>query len=303
MQSAITKRTGKNVVRPYCGRSGSGSIKRRPPEKKDYSGRRSYRTGFLKQTLEVVPVKPDFEEKLAGGLFSDESFDYLTECAVHYAGLLGKTIEIPSGMAHERLNKLYRQFAELLPERQALNIEYDNSKARWVVCRFHNWDGRTFYWMPVKFITLLSGQMREIAMSFMSLFIRKNGLTSFGDSYEFDYFFEWSEENIISGDYDEQEKEEYYKLIKSYSNGDISVFLNSVYKHKPVDIVKALKEYEPATPQEVKLLECFRKGLPFVSGDDNIMSYYYDPYMECYPGECEDVTPVTLDRLCLVRLT
>ena len=63
-------------------------------------------------------------------------------------------------------------------------------------------------------------------MSFMCLFIRKNGLNRLKDGYEFDFFFEWATESLANSDYDESEKQRYSELLNSYESGEISLFLD-----------------------------------------------------------------------------
>jgi hypothetical protein len=151
--------------------------------------------------------------------------------------------------------------------------------------------------MPLKFITKLSGQIREIAMSFMCFFIRKNGFNRFKNDYEFDFFFEWAAESLHGSDYDEIEIRTNYELLKSYEAGEISDFLDEIYDHKPLDVVKALKKYTPVNPMETKLIKCFRKGLPFISGENCIMDYYYDPNRESIDDDYDDTPPLTIDRI------
>jgi len=150
--------------------------------------------------------------------------------------------------------------------------------------------------MPVDFLNNFSGKFREIALSFMHLFIRRNGLARFKDSYEYDFMFEYLTENISNDDYEQSEKEEYTDLLLSYKAGEISFLLDEVYDCKPIDVAAALETYQPACPREEKLMDCFRKGLPFIS-EDCIMNYDYYPDGEGFPAEYEqDYPPVTIDR-------
>ena len=129
----------------------------------------------------------------------------------------------------------------------------------------------------------------------MRLFIRRNGLARFSSQYEFDFMFEYLTENIENDGYEASEKEELSNLLLSYKTGDISFLLNEVYDFKPIDVAAALEEYQPACPQEEKLLDGFRMGLPFIS-EDCIMNYDYNPYNEGFSDDCEEYPPVTLDR-------
>jgi PRTRC genetic system protein E len=181
---------------------------------------------------------------------------------------------------------------------QHLNFEVCNGRLTWVVYRFHKWNDHAFYWMPVKFITLLTGKIREAAMSFMNLFIRKNGLCRFGNSYEADFFFEWLSETVTAENLQDVERLKLLNLMESYTNGEIAAFLNEVYDYRPVaDMAAMLEECRPANPQEEKLLDMFRRGLPLISGDDSIMNCDYDPYGEYAHEEYDDCQPVTLDRM------
>jgi hypothetical protein len=151
--------------------------------------------------------------------------------------------------------------------------------------------------MPLKFITLLTGQIREIAASFMHLFIRRNALCRFDNSYESDFFFEYILENISNFECKDFENKQHCDLLHSYQNGEISVFLNEIYDYTPIDVISALNDYKPANPMETKLLECFKKGLPFVFGNKCIMNYDYVPEYDYYTEEYDDTSPVALDRI------
>jgi hypothetical protein len=142
----------------------------------------------------------------------------------------------------------------------------------------------------VSFIKRLSGCIKEIAMSFMHLFIKKNHLPHFAYCYEYEYIFEIA-------DHDFDENPEIPDLLYSYSKGYIHYLLCDLYNLEPLNVVELLQKYEPAGAQEERLLECFKKGLRFISGEDCIMNYDYDPNLEHYPEEYEDIEPVTLDRI------
>jgi len=77
--------------------------------------------------------------------------------------------------------------------------------------------------------------------------------------------------------------------------GEISSLLDEVYDCEPLDVDEALEQYQPACPKEEKLLDGFRKGLPFIS-EGCIMNYDYNPHGGGFSEECDDYPPVTLDR-------
>jgi hypothetical protein len=85
-------------------------------------------------------------------------------------------------------------------------------------------------------------------------------------------------------------------MILSYKTGEISSLLDEVYDCKPLHVAEALEQYQPACPKEEKLLDGFRKGLPFLS-EDSIMNYDYNPFCEDISEEYEEHQPVTLDRM------
>ena len=296
MQTAIDGKRGKDISRSHSGRSGGEAFGRRKEQTQNHSRPKVCRSGFLKQQLPIIPAKQD-EDSLLNEYLSEENFVYLSECAVHYAGLLGKSIELPTGTAHEKISFLFHRFEAILPDKQRLNIELSGDQLRWIIYRYHRWNDHTFYWMPVKFITALSGQIRETAMSFMHLLIRKNGFNRFKNGYEFDYLFDYLNEIIRDDDCHDTEKHTVFKLLESYENGEISVFLDEVYNYKPVDVIRALEEYRPANPQEAKLLDCLRKGVPFISGKNCIMNYDYNPYYKSMSDYDDEYQTVTLDRI------
>lgn len=296
MQANIIKGTAQGIGRRHRSRSGGEPVERCAERKKDHSRLAIHRTGFLRQPLKAIPRKQDMDETFFDEYFTDSNFNRLLECAVHYAGLLGKTIEIPTGTIHERISMLYHHFSGILPEGQYLNFDADDGMLMWVIYYEHKWNDLTFYWMPLDFINKLSGQIKEISISFMNRFIHQNGLTMFDESFEYDYLFESATDSISCNDYEESEREEIHSLLHSYFNGEIADFLNKVYGHKPLNVPEALEKFQPASPIEAKLIECFKSGLAFISGG-SIMSYEYDPDSESLPEEPEDFEPVTLDRM------
>jgi hypothetical protein len=277
MQTAVIGSTGGNTGRTHRKRIGIKPVRGSTFGKKDHPGSRLYRTGFLKQPLKAIAVRPSLDDSVFEECLTEDGFGSLFDCAAHYAGLLGYTIEKPAGKIHERINMLYRHFAGMIPKDQGLNLDMIDGRLMWIIYREHKWKGNIFYWMPVRFITLLSGQIKEIAMSFMNRFIHCNGLERFGNSYDCEYLFESASESLTCNDYSEEECKVIDGLIQSYHGGDIADFLDEVYDYKPVDTVRALEEYRPVNPLEAKLVSCFGKGLPFISGT-SIMAYDYDPH-------------------------
>jgi len=295
MQSTNDKGAGKIFGRPHRGRIGNETFTGGTGRKKNNTGGNTNRCGFLNQHLENISIKSEQVINLYGKCFSEENCSFLVKCAVNYAGLLGKTIEIPTGTVYERFSTLYHRFAEILPAKHGLNFEIVNDRLNWVIYHVHDWSINVFHWMPVRFITLLTGEIREIAMSFMHLFIRGNGMIRFSNQYESEFLFEWfAEINHANGE--EEMNRENRELIQSYRNGEISHFLDEIYSHNPIDVEFALKQYNPANPAEAGLIDCFIEGLPFISGNNCIMDYYYDPDADCFPGEDADITPLEPDK-------
>jgi hypothetical protein len=88
-------------------------------------------------------------------------------------------------------------------------------------------------------------------------------------------------------------------LLLSYQTGEISSLLDEVYDCKPLNVAKALEQYQPACPKEEMLLVGFRNGLPFIS-EDSIMKYDYNADCGGFSEDCEDCEdypPVILDRV------
>ena len=300
MSSTLIKRTGTLSGDAHRGRSVCKTVTGREEREKENSTRMVHPTGFLKQRLAVLP-KPVPDDTSLKEYLTEENYHSLLECAVRYAGLLGKTFEMPSGTVHERINRLYYCFADILPEGQNLNMDVDSGEMLWIIYYHHGWISHLLYWMPVSFITRLSGRIREISMSFMHRFIRANRLTHFQHCYEYEFLFEMRTE-YIHENCEEDEKQKVTDLIDSYFNGEISVLLDEIYMHHSVeDIVSALDDYTPADPLEQKLTDCFKKGLPLISGQDCIMAYDYNPYEQCFTNENyeydEDYEPYSLDRV------
>lgn len=117
----------------------------------------------------------------------------------------------------------------------------------------------------------------------------------FSKSYEYEYLFESAAESLACNDYGEDESKHIDDLIRSYYCGEIGSIPDEIYDHKPVNVKKTLEKYRPADPTESRLIDCFRKGLPFISSE-SIMTYDYDRYGNGVFGN-EDDLPVTLDRI------
>jgi len=94
MRTKIVKGTGTNYCRSHRERPVCKDVIGRHSQKKDNSRIGVHRSDFLKHRFEVIPAKHDISDKIKEFL-TEDNFDYLLECAVHYANLLGKTIEIP----------------------------------------------------------------------------------------------------------------------------------------------------------------------------------------------------------------
>jgi hypothetical protein len=264
------------------------------------------------QPLKNLPVRAELDETLIDEFFTEENFNHLVKCTVHYAGLLGKNIEIPEGTLLERLNILYHSFAAILPEGQGLNFHFIDGRIKWIIYYVHDWEERMFYWMPVNFINRLSGRIAKISKLFMQLFIGKNHLAPFDYCCEYEFIFEVASENINYHDYSDSEKNVLRDLLYSYSEGEISVFLNEMYDKNIftcssfVDTVTvALEKHVPENPLETKLIGWLKKGLPFIS-EDCIMNYDYDPYNDSlsvreygydYDLYGDEYESVSLDRI------
>jgi hypothetical protein len=297
MSSTLIKRTGKVSGKAHRGSIGSEAFQRRQPQKTTYPGGFAHRTGFLKQRLKITPVKPDEYASFFKEHLTEENFGYLAQCAVHYAGLLEQTIEIPTGTVHEKIFVLYHRLAKILPVCHHLNFEIAPSpnsgegRLSFLIYYVHPWCNYTFHWMPVGFINKLSGKFREIALSFMHLFIRRNQLARFSSQYEYEFMFEYLTENIANDGYEASERKVLLDLLSSYQTGDIAFLLDEVYDCEPLDVAAALKKYS----QEERLLDSFRKGLPFIS-EDCIMNYDYNAFKEGFLDENEEYPSVTMDR-------
>ena len=307
MSSTLVKPAGKVTGYPNHRRNFGENIARRPSRTKDHSRRIIHRTGFLKQPLKTRIAKPDIDHPAINQCFTQENFTFLFECAVHYAELLGKTIDMPTGSIHERICVLYHHFSTVLPESHRLNFELGSpprseeepgkaDRLFWLIYHVHHWENHCLYWIPVKFLTLLSGKIRDIAMSFMHLLIHRNGMFRFCHGYEYDLLFDAAIENVEYYANDESDQKKIEELLLSYRHGAIASFLDELYGYHPLDVAVALEEYHPACPKEKNLLDCLIKGLPFLR-EDCIMNYDYDPYCDGIPEECEDYPPVTLDRI------
>lgn len=267
-----------------------------PGSKKKLSRREVHRTGFLKQRFDPIPLPYEsFTDEDTEQFLNEDNYRYLSDCVHHYASLLGEDMEEPGGNVRQKIFHLYHRFLNILPDKHNLNIEIAEGRLVWVIWYVHRWFDNTFFMMPVKFVTEFTGRMRQIAMSFMHLFIRKNCLDRFSEGIEYEYMFESLADSMDSKYLSDEEKTEMEDQLDSYYNGEAGSLLDAIYKYKPLDVIRAIDEYIPANPREKEILCGFREGIRFISGEC-IMAYDYDPDADNFSGMYEDYPPLSLNR-------
>ena len=98
---------------------------------------------------------------------------------------------------------------------------------------------------------------------------------------------------------DKRERDEYRRTIRSYNKGHAINMLKRVqtrsyYKR----LQQAIESYHPAHEYEKKLIDLFRKGMPFADPNTpSIMHYFYDHYDDT--GD-RDTTTIDPDRMIRV---
>ena len=289
-----TPRLGGGYHRDGGTQVGQGRAKRQNRR----SALRVYRTGFLNQPLDIIPAAPYMSSCNIDEFFTEDKYRYLLECATHYATLSGNSFEAPTGKSiGDRVCMLYHRFSTTIPSGFKLNIERHEERIQWIIYHEHDWENHTFYWMPVGYIEKLSGKMKRIALAFTRQLIKKNGLCRFDSIFDAEYYFDIFGDCIESCDMEADEKEKAFDLIDSYVNGAIGKFLSDICVHDKTDVSAALDGFRSGNKKEDALKDCFLKGLPFISGENCIMSYDYDPYSERDEDGCCDYEPVALERI------
>lgn len=265
------------------------------------------RSGFLNQALPVRYGPSGELDRDIAAMLTERNYRCLQSAAAHYASLLGRSLDCPGGDAplRERLCLLYLAFRAILPQDQELNIEHrdsietDNSYAKelvWVIYAENRWPELRFFWLPVAFVDKLKGRFRRIAVTFLHRFAKNNRLHSIREGFDYEMLTDFLPERIAECDQDDEYREMGFRALEDYGDGRVKALFDEIRRcPQPVNLDRELKFYRPRSAMERELLDLFRSGREFLSGD-SIMNYEYfydNPELEW--GDC-DAEIIGMDR-------
>lgn len=255
---------------------------------------------FLKTEFSCLsPTK--IERETSNGyvnLLTEKNYHYLLECVNHYAKLLGKKFQhTPGETLCGSFVNLYKELNALIP--QEINFEIYQDRLTFCLYEYHSWSEWTFHWLPISFIDNLTGRLKRIAITFIHEFAKNNGMSYLHEWEDLEWISEWMIEYVSGPNPDKRERDEYRRTIRSYNKGHAINMLKRVqtqsyYKR----LQQAIESYHPANEYEKKLIDLFRKGMPFADPNTpSIMHYFYDHYDDT--GD-RDTTTIDPDRMIRV---
>jgi hypothetical protein len=246
-------------------------------------GAKRVRNAFLKQRIRpIAPVSVTRDEYVVGhNYITRENYEYLLASAGRYAKLSGKELgHDPGSSTGEGIANLYKELSAMVGEDINVNIELEDGKLVFVLWQYYCWGEYNFYWIPVGFVEKLNPRLRRIAISFLHLFMRSNGLETTNTSRDFENVCMWYDER--SYDPAEENPEELARMAVKYSaDGKVGTLMaeierQSYYKR----LGPALDRYVPQSEYETELTGLMKRGLRFIGKGKSIMSYAYDPFMD-----------------------
>lgn len=254
---------------------------------------------FLKKKF--VPLGP---KRVVRNNWDGESFNcvtksnylYLKKCAVNYAKLLGKDLELdPFEMPGSGIADVYEKLSDLT-DGIHLNIDVDRSthELEFMLWSPYEWGDYSLYFLPVRFLEGLRPGMRKIATAFLNRLGRKNGMLTTNQCSDVDMLLEHLEMCLDELPSEERALEQ--EFISSYEkDGSVYELMSGLTADiGNYSISRALAGCKPKDEDEKKLVELMREGLRFTGdGHTSVMSLLYD---HCREDEGDD-SPIYADRM------
>lgn len=263
-------------------RNTSGKQKR----KKNAQTVRKSANDFLTAVFEPIHIS-EFSS-----VYSSENYIYLYNTAKNYAKLMGQELDLQPDVID--FEGLYKTFDKVLPKEDYLDIINDEDKLKFMI--YDNSEEGLLYYIPCYVIDEAEGHLRDIYISFFSLFQTTQGLTSLVNNVVFEYTSEELPENVEEID----EDDDWIVLLNRYLNGDIADTLCSINKKSKYSIsglMQKIKKYKPKSERERKILELMHEGLKLFKSGNSILHYAYQPVTD---DEDQEYNQVEMDRIILV---
>lgn len=245
-------------------------------------------TGFLNAVFKPI------QETDVNPLFRPGNYYYLYNSAKNCAGLFGKDFDLEPDT--QNFEVICDKLDSLLPAGMEARLYEKDGKIHLKI--INDLSDNLLYYIPCKIIDESEGEFRDILVEFFRLLQDGQKLTPLLDSQHFEM---WQEEvETYEDDTGTRPDDEWVKLLKRYTGGDISDTLNLVNR-KPVSDVSSLnariKCYKPVCTGEKELLSCIRKGLGFLKTGKALLHYTNAPRLHSgdYPVDADNTFMVIYD--------
>lgn len=225
-------------------------------------------------------------------LITQENYKFLRDSFFRYASLMKKeAVHVPGRTPGEGIARLHEEMCNLVGNDMNVNIEQNGERLLFCLWKCHQWGKLTLYYFPTKFLERLRPKLRRISVTFIHNLMRANGINTVLDEDDMDYALTLMSE-VDPGETASDWKKR-RRLLHSYEEGRIHALLRRVehkcyYKNLP----KALDRYEPKDGYEQSLVSLMKEGLEFLTPQQGIMEYDYDPFYEEEP----DYPPMYLSK-------
>ncbi|WP_165045784.1 hypothetical protein [Dysgonomonas sp. ZJ709] len=259
-------------VRATRNTSGSKQIQ------KDAKAVRRSGNDFLTTVFKPIPISKFHPA------YCEESYMYLYHSAQNYARLLGADFTLRSETID--IEAIYNALRLIMPKDQYLEIKERDNSLRFVI--FNNHEENVLYYVPCNIIDQAEDTLKDIYISFFSIFQSSQGLLEYKENACFEYFKdelpEPESDETIDGDND------WLVLLDNYLNGEIGNtlgLLSQEPKYTNRELRKCIKAYKPQTEKESVILNLMHDGLKLftkgcimnfasspVEGDDFYLDYY-----------------------------
>lgn len=244
--------------------------------------------GFLTSVFRPIAI-----HEIGGTHYSEESYDYLLRSAKRYAKLSGK--ELPVDCQEVNYSRLFETVRDnLLEERQQLDIIKKDGKLKFMIS--DDQASCLIYFIPCKVIDKVKGELRDIIISFFSIFQSCQNLEPLENNPILGYWrHDFEAPGACEGDW--------IKELRSYFKGWKKKRLDLI-KEKPKYTPKELKHkiinYKARSPKYKELLALMLEGLDLFS-KGKILSFEAEPYAddifyaEYYPVEMNRLVQIVYD--------
>jgi len=277
MQTTNTKPNRNSRKTNHYGSQNGHQPRRKQTKKPNASSKFDARNSFLTHHFEdkSCPFPPIAENV-------GDTYKYLLKSAKRYAKLLG--VSLTHDLQNEPMKgikSLYLDLKKILPQWQELNLEiFNDDGLAFVVYEEHKVYYNRLILFSMKGIDKgLKGKTKNVIQSFMAHLFNANGFTHFLHDWNHSVIFE----NMDTKDDDDP----YIDYTIPLTTKSELHFLSDA--NKPKFSKKKTLEYLQSDifdKEDMNLILALREGIPFVSGNENLIedySYNYIKFEADYP--------------------